>query len=70
HTQGGWVHVPVDALEIPRGQPYLVHDLLTDDKFIWHGEKNFIQLDPQIVPAHIFSVRKRLKREMDFDYFM
>jgi starch synthase (maltosyl-transferring) len=70
HKQGGWVHIPVDELEIPKGQPYLVHDLLSDNKYIWHGEKNFIELDPQFVPAHIFRVRKRLKREMDFDYFM
>jgi starch synthase (maltosyl-transferring) len=70
HTQKGWVHIPIDELEIPKGQPYLVHDLLSDNKYIWHGERNFIELDPKIVPAHIFRVRKKLKREMDFDYFL
>jgi starch synthase (maltosyl-transferring) len=70
HTQGGWVHIPIVALGVDPHQPYLVHDLLSDDKYIWHGEKNYIQLDPKIVPAHIFRVRKRLKREHDFDYFM
>jgi starch synthase (maltosyl-transferring) len=70
HTQGGWVHIPVTELGVDPHQPYLVHDLLSDDKFIWHGEKNYIQIDPNIVPAHIFRLRKRLKREMDFDYFL
>lgn len=70
HTQGGWVHIPVDELGIDPHQPCLVHDLLSDDKYIWHGAKNFIQLDPKTAPAHIFRVRKRLKRENDFDYFM
>jgi starch synthase (maltosyl-transferring) len=70
HTQGGWVKIPVDDLGIDPHQPCLVHDLLSDDKYIWHGAKNYIQLDPQVVPAHIFRVRKRLKRENDFDYFM
>ncbi len=70
HAQGGWVQIPIKDIGIDPHQPYLVHDLLSDDKYIWHGEKNYIQLDPKIVPAHIFRVRKRLKREHDFDYFM
>ncbi len=70
HSQGGWVNIPIAELGVDPHQPYLVHDLLSDDKFIWHGEKNFIQLDPAVVPAQIFRVRKRLKREMDFDYFL
>ncbi len=70
HTQSGWINIPVHELGIPHGQPYLVHDLLSDDKYIWHGERNFIELNPHVVPAHIFRVRKKMKREMDFDYFM
>jgi starch synthase (maltosyl-transferring) len=69
HTQSGWVKVPIQELGIPPDQPYLVHELLTDDKFIWHGERNFVQLDPNITPAHIFRVRKHMKRETDFDYY-
>lgn len=46
------------------------HDLLSDDKYIWQGERNYVELDPKILPAHVFEVRKRLKREYDFDYFL
>jgi len=70
HTQSGWVHVPVGELQIDPQQPYLVHDLLGDDKYIWHGERNYVELDPHIIPARIFRLRKRLKKETDFDYFM
>jgi starch synthase (maltosyl-transferring) len=69
HTQSGWVTVPIKDLGIPPEEPYLVHELLSDDKFIWHGEKNYVQLDPQVSPAHIFRVRKRIRRETDFDYY-
>ncbi len=69
HTQSGWVRVPIKELGIPPDQPYLVHELLTDDKYIWHGERNFVQLDPQVSPGHIFRVRKQMKRETDFDYY-
>ena len=70
HTQAGWVEVPMKKLGIDSTQPYLVHDLLSDDKYIWQGVKNYVELKPEILPAHIFQVRKRLKREYDFDYFM
>jgi starch synthase (maltosyl-transferring) len=70
HTQSGWVRVPIHELGIDARQPYLVHDLLSDDKFIWQGERNYVELNPQVLPANIFRLRKRLKRETDFDYFL
>jgi starch synthase (maltosyl-transferring) len=70
YTQSGWVKVPINEFGIDSNQPYMVHDLLSDDKYIWHGERNYVELNPRISPAHIFKLRKKLKREMDFDYFM
>jgi starch synthase (maltosyl-transferring) len=70
HAQSGWVHVPIGDLGIDPHQPYLVHDLLSDDKYIWQGERNYVELNPRVLPANIFRLRKRLKRETDFDYFM
>jgi len=69
HVQSGWVNVPIAELGIPTDQPYLVHELLSGDKHIWHGERNYVQLDPHVSPAHIFHVRKQMKRETDFDYY-
>lgn len=70
HTQSSRVRVPLEELGIPRSQPYLVHDLLSGDKYIWQGEWNYVEMNPQHMPAHIFLVRRKLRREMDFDYFM
>jgi starch synthase (maltosyl-transferring) len=47
-----------------------MHDLLTGAHFLWTGPRNFVQLDPVRVPAHVFRVRRRVHREQDFDYFM
>jgi starch synthase (maltosyl-transferring) len=44
--------------------------LLTDDKYIWQGQANYVELDPRTMPAHILSLRRKLRREADFDYFM
>jgi starch synthase (maltosyl-transferring) len=70
HTQSGWVRIPVKELGLGEHQPYMVHDLIGDDKYIWEGARNFVQIDPQVMPGNIFRVRKKLKRETDFDYFL
>jgi len=58
-TQSSWVDLDLDELGLPRGEPFQVHDLLTGARYAWHGSRNFVQLDPHQVPAHIFRVRRR-----------
>lgn len=70
HKQSGWLRVPLAELGLMPGQPYLVHDLLGDDKFVWQGERNHVELDPHLMPAYIFRLHGRLRRERDFDYFL
>ena len=70
HAQSGWVTVPIAELGIPPDEPYLVHELLGGDKYIWQGERNFVAIDPHRTPAHILRLRRRMKRETDFDYFL
>jgi starch synthase (maltosyl-transferring) len=70
HTQSGSLRVPLDELGITAGQSYLLHELLGDEKYIWHGEWNNAVLNPQISPAQIYLVHRRMRREADFDYFM
>jgi starch synthase (maltosyl-transferring) len=70
HTQSGWVRVPLEELGIAEDQPYLVYDLLSQDKYFWQGERNYVELNPNVLPVHIFRVHRRLRREQDFDYFM
>ncbi|HEX6202416.1 MAG TPA: alpha-1,4-glucan--maltose-1-phosphate maltosyltransferase, partial [Thermoanaerobaculia bacterium] len=70
HTQSGWVDLPLDALGLPDDRPFQVHDLLTDARYLWNGPRNFVQLDPRSVPAHLFRLRRRVRTEQDFDYFL
>lgn len=70
YTQSGWVDLRLDALGLDPAQPYQMHDLLDDSRYLWHGGHNFVKLDPQILPAHIFRVRRRVRTERDFDYFL
>jgi starch synthase (maltosyl-transferring) len=70
HVQSGWVKIPVEALELDPLESYQAHDLLTGARFLWHGERNYVELDPQTAPAHVLRLRRRVRREQDFDYFM
>ena len=36
---------------------YEVHDLLTDARYVWRGPRNYVELHPSTVPAHVFRVR-------------
>ena len=70
HTQAGWVELSLSDLGINHRMPYQVHDLLSDARYLWHGHRNYVELNPGIVPAQIFRVRHRVRTERDFDYFM
>jgi starch synthase (maltosyl-transferring) len=70
HTQSGWVDLPADLQAERPAAPYQVHDLLSDGRYLWHGSRNFVELIPQVVPAHIFRIRHRVRTERDFEYYM
>ncbi len=70
HVQSGWLDLPLSDLGLEPSQTFQVHDLLTGARYLWQGARNFVHLDPSAVPAHVFRIRPRLRREQDFDYFM
>ncbi len=70
HTQSGWVEFPLEELDIDGQKPYQMHDLLSDARYLWRGSRNYVELNPQIVPAHIFHIRRRVRTEREFDYYM
>ncbi len=55
-TQCGWVTLDLDALGLAPDETYEVHDLLCDTHYDWHGAHNYIELNPYVVPAHIFRI--------------
>lgn len=70
HIQRGWVTLPMSELNISENMNYQVHDLLSDARYLWHGPSNYVELDPAKFPAHIFRLRRKIKTEHDFDYYL
>jgi len=56
--QNSFVHVPIDEFGQMATDEYQVHDLLNDAAYIWRGRQNYVELDPDIQPAHIFLVHR------------
>ena len=70
HTQWSWLELDLEELGLEPDQQFQVHDLLTGARYLWHGSRNYVQIDPHQVPAHVFRVRRRVRSERDFDYFI
>ena len=63
NSQSGFAYVPLESFGITGGDPYQVEDLLTGEKFVWNGRRNFVMLDPHSRPAHVFKVRRLIRME-------
>jgi len=70
NPQSGWLEfedaLPPDSVD----RPYQAHDLLSDQRFRWQGPRNFVRLDPGQAAAQVLRIRRHLRSEHDFDYFL
>ena len=58
HAQSGCVDLDLGALGFDSAHPYQAHDLLGDGRYLWDGSRNFVELSPQGLPAHIIQIRR------------
>ena len=70
HAQVGWLQLDLSLLGVPAEGSFQAHDLLSGARFLWKGVRNYVALDPAHTPAHIFRIRRKVRTEKDFDYFL
>jgi starch synthase (maltosyl-transferring) len=70
HTQSGYLELPLTELGIETERPYQVHELLSGARYIWSGARNYIELNPAVIPGQIFRVRRHVRTEREFEYFL
>ena len=56
NTQAGWLRFPLELFNLPHDYPFKVEDLLSGARYDWNGEWNYVEVNPWIMPAHIFRV--------------
>ncbi|MFH1208336.1 MAG: glycogen synthase [Candidatus Omnitrophota bacterium] len=52
------ISLPLRKLGIKEGETYRAKDLLTGETYDWEGSSRYVRLDPQVMPAHIFLIKK------------
>ncbi len=70
HSHAGWLQLDLGMLGLDSARPFQAHELLTDAHYLWQGPRNYVLIDPDSVPAQIFRLRRRVRTEQDFDYFL
>jgi starch synthase (maltosyl-transferring) len=66
----GWLELDLAALGLDPDRPFQAHDLVGGGRFIWQGPRNYIELDPETMPVHVLKIRRKIRTEADFDYYM
>ena len=70
HTQTGWVTLDVTGLGLEPGKTFEAEDLLSGSRFLWQAPRDYVELAPGSLPGHVLRVRRWLKTERDFDYYL
>jgi len=70
HRQAGWVQLDLAALGLEEGLSFQVEDALSGSRYLWQGAANYVELDPASMPAHLFRIRRKVRSERDFDYYL
>jgi starch synthase (maltosyl-transferring) len=70
NPQTGWVNLDLGSLGLDGDHAFQAHDLLGDARYLWQGPRNYVALTPDSQPAHILHVRRWVRTERDFDYYL
>ena len=65
HVQDGWVDLNLNRIGIEPDQDFFVDDLLTSTQYTWHGTRNYVRLNPEFQPAHVFLVGNKSRSQAE-----
>lgn len=69
HTQSAWIELDLPGVT-DRDRSFQVHDLLGGSRYLWKGRRAYVELDPRVMPAQIFRVRRFVRSEHHFEYYL
>jgi starch synthase (maltosyl-transferring) len=57
YVQSGWTSLDLDELGLSSDQSFQVDDLLGGGQYAWRGARNYVELNPHALPAHVLRIR-------------
>ena len=60
YHQSGWTDLDLSRMNLLPNESYTVQDLLYGDQYIWSDRRNFVALQPDVRPAHIYRIVRHL----------
>jgi len=72
NTRAGWIELDPAVMPMSgaEGLRYQMHDLLSDARYVWTDRRAYVSLDPRVMPAHVFHVRRLVRSERTFEYYL
>ena len=58
HVQEGIVELDMAKLGLQNDSFFFLKDVVTDESYVWRGNKNYVKLDPAKAPGHMFVLKK------------
>ena len=58
NAQEGMVELDMGKLGLAQDSFFFLKDLITDESFVWRGNRNFVRLDPAKAPGHLLVLKK------------
>lgn len=70
HTQSGWITLDLKSLGLDSNRSFEAEDLMSGSRYLWQGSRGYVELVPPTLPGLILRVRRWVKTERDFDYYL
>lgn len=70
NAQSSWLDLSLEKFGLDPERSFQAHDLLSFARYQWQGRRHFVKIDPNVSPAHIFRLRRQIRKESDFEYFL
>jgi starch synthase (maltosyl-transferring) len=58
HKVSSWIQLPLKEMGIKAGAPIMMVDLFTNAEYRWQNEWNYVELDPNVLPFHLFKIKR------------
>jgi starch synthase (maltosyl-transferring) len=56
NKQSGWVKLPINEMNVNEGELVGLTDLMDQSNYRWNETWNYVELEPQLTPCHIFKL--------------